>query len=94
MRTPKESFLVSGHAAEFAKLVANEHFCPACEYALLQLQSEMAPSSVPGQPTDPYVGLDSNSQMFGARRVLKIMQDLPIPEKSTQPKRESLHYAR
>lgn len=94
MRTPKQSFLTSGHASVFSKLVAYEAFEPACQYALLQLQSEMAPTTVPGIPCDPYIGLDSNSQMYGARRVLEILSSIsePIKEKSST-KKDTLNYA-
>lgn len=93
IRTPKESFLTSGHSSAFSKLVASEAFEPACQYALLQLQYEMPPTAVPGMPTDPYHGIDANSQMYGARRVLTILASLSEPIKPPiQPKRESLHY--
>lgn len=93
MRPPKESWLTSGHSASFAKLVASESFEPACQHALMQLQSELPPTAVPGVPTDPYIGLDANSQMFGARRVLAILSSLSEPAKpSTTPKSQTLHY--
>lgn len=93
MRTPKEAFLSSGHSAAFAKLVASESFEVACHYALLQLQNEMPPSTMPMTPTDPYAAIDANSQMFGAKRVLAILQSLSEPVKTTAPvKRDTLHY--
>lgn len=93
MRSPKEAFLTSGHAATFQKIVGSEAFEPACQYALLQLQYEMPPTTVPGTPTDVYYAIDANSQMFGARRVLAILASLPEPIKPPiQPKRESLNY--
>lgn len=94
MRQPRESFLLSGHASEFSKQVATPAFEAACEYALLQLQSEMPPNTVAGRPTDPYAAIDANAQMHGARRVLDILQTISQPVKDKpQPKRETLHYA-
>lgn len=93
LRSPKESFLTSGHAATFQKIVGSEAFEPACQHALLQLQYEMPPTTVIGSVTDPYYAIDANSQMYGARRVLDILLSLSEPMKpQTQQKRESLHY--
>lgn len=95
MTTPKEFFLSSGKSGDFAKMVGTEAFITACDYALLELQASMPPNTMPGLPTDPYVGLDANAQMFGARRVLQILKALPIADKpTTPPKRERLDYAR
>lgn len=88
MRTPKESWLTSGHSAAFGKLVSQECFEPACQSALLQLQSEMPPTTVPGIPSDPHIALDANSQMFGARRVLEILSHLSEPLKEPKPSKE------
>lgn len=85
---------MSGHAAAFSKLVASEAFEPACDYALLQLQSEMPATTIPGITADPITAIDANSQMQGARRVLAILQSLSEPIKPpTQPKRDKLNYA-
>lgn len=94
MRTPRESFLLSGKADAWKKVIASvPELDIACDYALLQLQYEMPGNTHPGLPTDPYVGLDANAQMQGARRVLDILKTLHEPVKEpTQPKRESLHY--
>lgn len=93
MNTPKERFQTSGHSGAFSKLVASEAFDPACDYALLQLLSEMAPNTRPGTPTDPLVGLDSSAQMIGAARVLEILKHLPEPIKPpVTPKKDTLHY--
>lgn len=93
MDTPHERFLVTGHAVPFSKVAATETFEAACDYALLQLQSEMRPTSVPGLPVDPYVAIDANSQMWGASRVLQILKHLHEPIKQPEPvKGQSLHY--
>lgn len=93
MRTPKESFLLTGKAAEFLKIVGSEAFEVACDYALLELQSRMPPNTTPNLPTDPYVGLDANAQMWGARRLIEVLKTLPEPIKEpTPPKRDTLHY--
>jgi hypothetical protein len=93
MKTPRESFQVSGKAAEFRRCVGNEAFEPACEYALLQLATEMPHNCHPSLPTDPYVGLDANAQMHGARRVLEILQTIADPIKPpTDEKRNTLNY--
>jgi hypothetical protein len=95
MRTPKESWLTSGHSSAFAKIVASESFEPACDYALLQLQSEMPPTTVPGTPSDPYIALDANSQMFGAKRVMAILQSLSEPIKPpTKTKEPTIYHSR
>lgn len=92
MRTPKESFLLSGKAEAFGRLRSTVEFETACDYALLQLQSEMPPNTMPGLPTDPYIGIDANAQMVGARRLVEILLSLaePIKEKETE-KRPSLY---
>lgn len=93
MTTPKESFLQSGLSADFKKIAGNPAFLVACDYALMELQSRMPPNTTPSLPTDPYVGLDANGQMFGARRVIDILQSLSEPVKPpTQIKRESLYH--
>ena len=93
MRTSRESFLLTGKAAEFKKIVASDSFEPACNHALLQLQSEMIPNRLPGLPIDPCAGLDANAQMQGAVRVLEILRTIAEPITPPAPiKRESLHY--
>lgn len=93
MPTPRESFLLTGKAAEFKRVVASESFETACDYALLHLLSQMPPNTMPGLPTDPYVGLDANAQMNGARRVIEILKSLAEPVKEPKPiKRDQLHY--
>lgn len=92
-RTPKESFLLTGKAKEFGNIAASEAFETACDYALLQLQSEMLPNLHPNLPTDPYVGLDANAQMHGARRLLDILRSLHEPTVTKPPtKRPTPHY--
>lgn len=93
MRTPKESFQVSGHSVAFAKLVSSESFDVACDYALLQMQSDMPSNTMPGLPTDMLVGFDANARMQGAARVLNILKTLhEVPKPPTQPKTDKLHY--
>ncbi len=94
MRSPRESFHLTGKASTWGKTMASfPEFETACDYALLQLQSEMVPTAIPGAPTDPYHAIDANSQMWGARRVIEILRTLHDPTKSPTPtKRESLHY--
>ena len=95
MRNPKESFLLSGKAAEFKNILATESFELACDYALLQLVTDLPPNTTPNMPTDPYVGIDANAQLFGAKRVLAILHSLaePIPTKKPE-KRDTLNYDR
>ena len=93
MRTPRESFLLTGKADEFKKIAASDAFEPACNHALLQLLSEMPSNTMPSLPTDPYVGLDANAQMVGARRVLEILKTISEPvQPPTTKKRETLNY--
>ena len=93
MNTPRESFRVSGHAGAFSKLAASESFDPACDYAFLQLVSEMPPNTHPSLPTDPYVGFDANAQIQGARRVLSILRTIHKPVEQPKPaKKDTLHY--
>lgn len=93
-RSPKESFLLSGKVEAWKKVVSSvPELDTACDYALLQLQYEMPGNIQPGVATDPYIGMDANAQMHGARRVLDILRTLHEPTKqATQPKRETLHY--
>jgi hypothetical protein len=93
VRTPKESFLISSSAAEFKKMLASTAFEVACDYALMELQHQMPPNCTPSLPTDPYIGIDANAQMWGAKRVIEILQNLTEPPKKPEtPRRESLHY--
>lgn len=93
MPTPKESFILSGKAQAFKQFVATVEFDVACDYALLQLLSEQRQNILPGQPADPYVGLDANAQMKGAARVLEILRTIHEPEKPpAQEKRPTLKY--
>jgi len=90
---PRKSFQASGKAAEFKKIAASESFEVACEYAFLQLASEMPPTTTPSLPTDPYVAIDANGQMHGAARVLEILRTIADPVKEPELlKRDSLHY--
>ena len=93
MRTPRESFLLTGKADAIKKIVVTEGFDTACDYALLQLQFEMLPNRLPGLPIDPCAGLDANAQMQGAGRVIEILKTLAEPVPVPKPvKKESLHY--
>lgn len=93
MSTPRQRFQLSGLSEKFKGVVASESFELACDYALLQLFSELPPNNVPGSPTDPYVGLDANAQAWGARRVIEILQHLHEPEKEPkQSPKPTLNY--
>ena len=93
MRTPRQSFLLSGKAKDFEKIVATEAFEVACDYALLQLQSEMPANKFVNQPIDPCLGLDVNAQLHGAWRLVEILKTLHEPtELPNPPKREKLNY--
>jgi hypothetical protein len=94
MRTPRESFLLTGKVKEFERLISSDAFETACDYALLQLQSEMPPNKFPGMPIDPCLGLDVNAQIHGAIRVIEILKTLHEPVKPPTPtKKETLKYA-
>lgn len=93
MRTAREIFLTSGHADAWKTVVASPAFEPACQMALAQLVGQVSPTTTPGLPTDPYVAIDANSQMFGAKRILEILYTLADPVKQvTETKRNTLHY--
>jgi hypothetical protein len=93
MTSPKERFLTSGHAANFAKLVTSEAFEPACDYALSQLCSELPVNCQPGMQPDALLGFDANAQREGATRVLEILKTLAeVPKPPTQPTTGKLHY--
>lgn len=93
MRSPKESFLLSGSAPDFKKVLQVPAFEVACDYALMELQFQMPPNTTPSLPTDPYIGIDANAQMWGARRVIEILLSLTEPIKKPEPiKTPTLHY--
>lgn len=93
MRTPKESFRLSGHAAAFKNIAGTEAFEVACDYALMELQQQMPPNCTPGLPTDPYIGIDANAQMWGAKRVIDLLKNLSEPTKEPdQPKRKTIYH--
>lgn len=86
---------MSGMAATWLKIVGQECFEPACQHALMQLQSTMRPTvGVESLPTDPMVAVDANSRMHGAREVLEILASLSQPDKKKEPQvdRPGLHY--
>lgn len=62
----------------------------------MQLQAELPSNTNPNLPaTDPYVGLDANAQMVGAKRVLAILLDLSQPiQKPKEPQHRTLNYGR
>lgn len=93
--TPRDSFLRLPQAKEWQRILADAPAVEiACEFALLQLQSEMPPSILPDRQADPFIGFDANSQMQGAMRVLRILKTLCEPQgPPTQPKRNTLNYA-
>lgn len=93
METPKQRFLLSGPANSFKAIAESQVLRTACDYALLQLQSEMRPTAFPGTPVDPYVAIDANSQMWGAARVIDILLRLHEADKPKTPATEKqLHY--
>lgn len=93
MSTPRERFQQSEHLAALKNMAGSLAFAAACDYALLQLQSEMPGTTFPGSPTDPYIGLDANSQMAGARRVIEILKNLhEVPKPQIQQKPHKLSY--
>ena len=93
MSTPKERFLTSGHAANFAKLAASEAFEPACDYALAQLCSELPVNCQPGMAPDALLGFDANAQRVGATRVLEILKTIhEAPKPTPTPIISKLHY--
>lgn len=92
-RSPKESFQLTGKSADFAKIRASEAFETACDYALLELLWHMPPNNTPNLPTDPYVGIDANAQLFGAKRIIEILKTIAEPVKPVEPpKRPTLSY--
>lgn len=94
MRTIREQFQTSGKPLALAKLLAADpEFENVCNYALLQLQSELPVNAQVGSATDPYVGLDANAQMHGAQRIVQILQTIhqPVKEPAT-PKKDRLNY--
>lgn len=94
MRSAKLAFLQSGQAKAWAAVVGSESFETACEYALLQLLSEMTPNVEPGKAADAYAGMDANAQMHGAARVLAILSTIANPiESPKKTARETLHYS-
>jgi hypothetical protein len=83
MRTPHESFRLTGKAPNWKRLVASDSFEPACNHALLELMS-----GIP-DPMNP-TGL---AQIIGARRVLEILGTIAEPE--TPPvvrKRDTIYH--
>ena len=92
MRTPRESFQLSGKAADFKKIAATEAFEVACDYALMELQQQMPPNCTPSLPTDPYVGIDANAQMWGAKRVIELLKNLAEPTKAPEQTRRQTIY--
>lgn len=94
MTTARQRFQVSGFRDGFSKMAGTIEFECACDYALLELLEELRPNTTGNQPTDPYIGLDSNAQVQGAKRLLEILKHLHEPVKTpTIPKRETLNYA-
>ena len=82
-RTPRQSFLLTGQVKAFQSIVASEAFEVACDYALLELSSEI------NDPMNP-TGL---AQIIGARKVLEILKTLHEPVTTPKPfKRPTPHY--
>lgn len=93
MNTPKERFIASPHAANFAKAANTEAFEAACDYALMQLCSELPVNCQPGMANDYLIGYDANGQRTGATRVLEILKHLhEAPKAPTPTKTPALHY--
>ena len=77
MSTPKERFQLTPHAKLLSAAVAADPSLEvACDYALLQLQSEMPRNCQPAPATDVMVGFDANAQM---------KNDAPSPDKTAAP---------
>ncbi len=85
MRSPAESFRLTDAASKWKQIVNQvPEVQTACEYAMLQMLSEMPPNIASHSlPVDPYIGLDVNAKMQGATRVLEILLTICDPVKTT-----------
>ena len=92
IHSAKEMFLSSPWKVGMEKISGTEDFMRACDYSLLSLQEQMLATTRPDRPTDPYVGLDANSQMMGAMRVIAILKELHLPIAAEKKKEEKTLY--
>ena len=81
-RSPRDTFIGSGHRADMEKISATESFLVACDYALLIQGAEIS------NPLDP-TGL---AQIIGARRVLEILKTIHEVPKEKVTKTPQLKY--
>ena len=77
MINPKETFLNSVYRQPFENITASPAFQCACDYALLELLTQLPPT------VDPLC--DNHSQMVGARKVIDILQNLHKLEPEGKP---------
>lgn len=95
IESAKQTFILSPHRLAHEKVVMTDAFRAACDYSMLELISQLRETTTAGLPTDPYVGLDSNSQLVGARKVLAILKTIHEPIHEPKSRRtESLDYTR
>ena len=92
--TPHESFLATGHKDEWSKIVGSRAFGVACEYALLQLVTELPGNAAAHNLLIQYTGLDANAQRQGAQRLIEILQHLAEPVKKNEPPKRETPYSR
>jgi len=88
IESPKQTFLLSPHRLFHEKVATTDAFRAACDYSMLQLMNELRSTVTVGLPTDPYVGMDANSQLCGAKRIIEILktihEPMPTPPKETR----------
>jgi len=85
IKSPKEKFQSNPLCKIHADIATSEAFGTACDYALLQMQTEM--------PHDPLLGHDSHTKMVGAQRIVQILKTIHEPQEETKPKvQRSLNY--
>lgn len=75
----KETFLKSKHRPWWEELVQTEGFRAGIESAMLVMVQGQADG---GTPSDSW---DQHSQLVGARRFVRILENLHAPEKTERP---------
>lgn len=89
MKTPKQRFLETPEAKSFLQTVNQPDTQKALEYALLQFIHE---NPAQGFHTDNFRAAADNYRLEGARKLISILQELPVitPPTRTTPLRDNL----
>jgi len=85
IKSPREKFITSPARLQWEQVTMSEPFQLACDYALLQMQTEM--------PAAQETSFQSHQQMVGAQTLIRILKTIhEVKEKPQTKTQQGLNY--